>query len=909
MFKRCAFLLLLLAVLLPTAASRFVPVVRSFSPPDYNAALQNWSVTQGANGEIYIGNGAGVLRYDGRWWQLFPLPGNGVARSMYYTRGRLYVGTYENFGYMEPDRFGNLHFVSLWDRLKGYKARNDEIWKIMETPDGRVIFQSFCSWFEFNGREVKAHYSPSFLPLYFFPVHGKTYVQRIDGGFGLLQGTTYTELLTPDRLGNTNVVQALPLKGGSLLLVTEFGGLFRFNGNTVEHQSVEQEERLVKAQANRAVLIPRDSTIVVGTIRDGVFGYNRQGRLLWHYNMQNHLGNNTVLGLFTDRESNVWVALDAGVAVIGTGSAYTLMSESDAPLGTVYDVYEVPQGMYICTNQATWFQSAAGRRSIIGTEGQNWHITRFGNRLIVGNNHGTKVINGTTATLLPGSGASSSTAIRRYMVNDSHDYLVESGYADLRIYRNVNGEWQFQNTVEGFMAPVSQFEIAANGVIWAAHMSRGLYRIELSEDMRRVAKLTFYPSVGKSKEDHFFHVVKINGDIVVAEGNRLYTVDNGRFTPYTALNGRLQGQLVSVTSVSANSFWVATDKGYHFFTAVRGRFVSRVYVPAAFFGLYCGDKTNTVRVFGNHAYFCMYGGVGRLDMRRLTTDTSPTFPLKLTLQTAYYHSADKQKHFLPVDGSEADAYGDVVLRYAWPLFAAQPVRYRFHIKGGGFNQTLEDDAPELVLNTPGYGTCHIVAEVLDRDGKVLSTLATDIHFPRPFYLSFPMLMVYALLLLLTVWIVVKWRTRKVLEQQKKVAAEEQMRQSVQLAEQKRIIAEQERLLLEERLQAQGKEILSLSMSKALAEKGTADDKYWELYQENFDLIHEHFFRRLRETYPSLTPTDLKFCALLRLNLSSKDIARFTGLTVRGVEGARYRLRKKLQLPETVNLAEFFIDFR
>lgn len=82
-----------------------------------------------------------------------------------------------------------------------------------------------------------------------------------------------------------------------------------------------------------------------------------------------------------------------------------------------------------------------------------------------------------------------------------------------------------------------------------------------------------------------------------------------------------------------------------------------------------------------------------------------------------------------------------------------------------------------------------------------------------------------------------------------------------------------------------------------------------IFQNNFDLIHEKFFRNLRERYPSLTATDLRFCALLRLNLSTKDIAQMTNLTIRGVEAARYRLRKKLDIPDGTGLVDFLIDLK
>ena len=93
------------------------------------------------------------------------------------------------------------------------------------------------------------------------------------------------------------------------------------------------------------------------------------------------------------------------------------------------------------------------------------------------------------------------------------------------------------------------------------------------------------------------------------------------------------------------------------------------------------------------------------------------------------------------------------------------------------------------------------------------------------------------------------------------------------------------------------------------ESNVSNLEFWNIYQKNFDLIHDHFFRNLRDRYPALTASDLKFCALLRLNLSTKDIAKFTNLTIRGVEAARYRLRKKFGLNEKDSLIEFLIDFK
>jgi DNA-binding CsgD family transcriptional regulator len=78
---------------------------------------------------------------------------------------------------------------------------------------------------------------------------------------------------------------------------------------------------------------------------------------------------------------------------------------------------------------------------------------------------------------------------------------------------------------------------------------------------------------------------------------------------------------------------------------------------------------------------------------------------------------------------------------------------------------------------------------------------------------------------------------------------------------------------------------------------------WEQFAFHFDRVHVDFLKQLREKHPELSSTDHKLCAYLRMNLSTKEIAPLMNISVRGVEASRYRLRKKLGLPNDANLAE------
>jgi len=84
------------------------------------------------------------------------------------------------------------------------------------------------------------------------------------------------------------------------------------------------------------------------------------------------------------------------------------------------------------------------------------------------------------------------------------------------------------------------------------------------------------------------------------------------------------------------------------------------------------------------------------------------------------------------------------------------------------------------------------------------------------------------------------------------------------------------------------------------------DDDWEHFAYHFDQVHVDFLKHLRERFPQLSSNDSKLCAYLRMNLSTKEIAPLMNISVRGVEGSRYRLRRKLNLSNDANLTDFIL---
>ncbi|MCX6280444.1 MAG: tetratricopeptide repeat protein [Bacteroidetes bacterium] len=83
---------------------------------------------------------------------------------------------------------------------------------------------------------------------------------------------------------------------------------------------------------------------------------------------------------------------------------------------------------------------------------------------------------------------------------------------------------------------------------------------------------------------------------------------------------------------------------------------------------------------------------------------------------------------------------------------------------------------------------------------------------------------------------------------------------------------------------------------------------WEEFRLYFEEVHQSFDKNLSAAFPSLSPNDKKICALLKLGLSTKEIASITFRELRSVESARNRLRKKLGLDPDVNIQLFLSHF-
>ncbi len=913
-------------------AQTFMPIILHYSSLDYNNGLQNWSCSQDAAGTMYFGNNDGVLAYNGYSWQSAMLPSRGIVRSVFADGDRVYAGGYTDFGYFKRDAFGMLRYHSLWPR--NYRTHDDEIWNIVKDGHGRIWFQSFSAYFCYDGTRVRAFYNKDKKPLWFFSIGGTIYAQVINGALCRLSQNGLVPIARREQFGNDNVMGLHPLGQGKLLVATATHGLYVWDGSNARQLVTTADPLLRHSIINRTIMLS-PHTLVAGTIKGGVLAIDtRSGRCLWHYDKHNGLGNNTVLGLFADRSGNVWTALDNGLSVIHA-SLPIEVARLDG-IGMVYGMAMQGDLIYLATNQAVWQYDPlkASVTQVTGCEGQNWYVERFGGQVLAGNNLGMKNVKGTEAHDA-GMSSMGSTALREYNLFGQRA-IIEATYTTFRIYREVDGHWKCAGDIKGFCAPVREFEIDSRGVIWATHMSKGMYQLELSRDLSRFTSVRYYASLGNGSEQAF-HVMTADSRVVFAYGGALYTYDDiaHRIVPYSGCGKQGNNSAVTAAVVDKNTFWLLNADGYWLMRSTRQQCNAQFLIPGSIFRQETNTYGRAMYVDGRHTYFFLNDALGRYDSARPMPSPAAYKP---SIASATTRNRNNETRHLRTDRADR-VDGNITVNVSFPNYNNDRLTFVYTLRHSGDSTTVISTEPTVTYSNLSYGNYKLHVAICDIAGKRLGVAAYAFAYPTPFYSTIWAWLIYIATLLTLVFFYTRWRTAKAVMRNKKKAERELMQQKMKTLEQERIIAEQQQQLLKNELQMKGKDVASMALdmvamknsmesvreqllegmrngtlssknaSKILQQlKDNDTEMFWSTYHNNFDLIHKNFFRNLHMHFPDLTQNDMKICALLRLNLNTKDIAEFTHLSVRGVEGARYRLRKKLGLPSDKSLNDFLLEF-
>ena len=95
----------------------------------------------------------------------------------------------------------------------------------------------------------------------------------------------------------------------------------------------------------------------------------------------------------------------------------------------------------------------------------------------------------------------------------------------------------------------------------------------------------------------------------------------------------------------------------------------------------------------------------------------------------------------------------------------------------------------------------------------------------------------------------------------------------------------------------------------MIEFDAVDEEMWDQFSKEFMVLHSDFMNQLVQEFGSFTKTEMRLISLMKMNLSSKDIAGILRISDTGLKKARYRLRKKLGLDSKVNLQSYLLTYK
>ena len=896
---------------MPIYSQELLPFVENYSKSNYQGDNQIWNVAQGNDAAMYFANNYYLLRYDGVKWEKYTLPNKTIIRSIMVDGDKIYSGSYKEFGYWYR-KDGKMNYVSISNGNKVFDDNNnEEIWKIFKF-NNKIYFQSFNGIFLFDGKYIK-EIKLSFLISYCFIVDNELLVASVENGVYKMNNG-YAEKVNGWSVLENNVIHAIQKHQNKTYFFTKKNGVYVLENNNLIPWKNPLNNLLKSANINVAQFI-KNNKLIIGTANKGVYILDLKNGSYQNINRNNVLMNNSILSIGQDKENDLWLGLDNGIAHIEVNSPISIFYDSSGDLGSVYSVASTPKGYLMASNHGVFKYEDKKMSLIPNTQGQAWNISKINDKYLVGHSEGTFVYEKGLFTKLNTQNGGWNMA--KSSIDNSY---LQATYSGVILYNNANDLNQ-KTVVKGLIKPIKYVAQNRKNEIWAADNNRGLYRI-------------LYNDSDKPKIENITQRSKINNDFGVKifefRNEILFLIHNSWYT-YNSITNELEENELFNTNFKNVSDIVAIDEN-HFMVLQEGLLYhvyakDNKFIKNSIQEKYYKGKiiNNNLKVFKDKESYLLNLDDGFISLQlKYENKQRPKIKIEAFSNDVLVANKSKIKH-----------NSELRIHAISGIYGATKPDLFYKINASKEFSPINDGL--LVLNNLTSGSHEVT--IYHNDGVHYYKVA---HFQfvvaKAWYFSFWMILVYLIVIGAVLYFYYKWNKMKYIQKLK--LQEEELKHQKKIlemelkAENELNSQEYEKHILELEIQSKSSEVAGKSLSIAKqsemieniqgildsetdfnklkseikkAIKINAVNKHeWETFETNLNQIHNEFSVALSKKYPNLTPKDIKLCIYLKMNLSSKEIAPMMNISFRGVELHRYRLRKKLNLIQEENLSKFLL---
>lgn len=926
-----AYFLLLAIFVSQFTNAQYSHYLNNYTLNEYGAGNQNWDIAKAADGKLFAANNNGLLEFDGLNWNVWEMPNKTTIRSLLVYENKIFVGSYEEFGYFSRNNKGALVYSSLVNSPKKIDvSKDEEYWQIVLFGDA-VIFRSFLNIHIYVEGKITSYNLSSTL-MSCDVVNDKLYVSTLDKGIFVLENNELKPFFYSGKLNNAKIISITAKNDHKFLVNTALRGSFLLENNEITSWETPINSVIKKHQLNKFTQLP-NGNMLFGTIKNGIYITDNYGQILFNINKETGLINNTVLGQYVTKNNELWLGLDNGIAFVDLNTPNYFFNDISGKLGAVYDIIKYKNTIYIGSNTGLYFIDASNKLQFIeGSQGQVWDLEEIDGDLFCGHNNGTYLVKNNTLKLI--SAYTGGWVINK--VPEQKNTYVQGTYAGLVSFKKVNGEWQVKHLGKTTI-PARFLVFEDEHTAWIAHANKGLYRVKFDENYETITELIDYNKKGLWS-DYFVRIYKLKNTIAfrTLKGWQKYETLMDSIIPYNLLNEKITKGGYIISEENDTEMAYKTENSLSFSSLSNES--RNILIPDKYFKkrLITGYE-NVSKINDSIFALNLYDGFMFIDAAKFKVKESLKKPTlsKITINNQPI-ALDTNNISLPFRNNA------IAITVNSPFSKDHSFEYKLsslHLnppwtesKNGVLEfSNLTDGTYNLAIRTLGYNKEK--SPVLTLEFTVLS----------PWYKNTAGFIVYTFILVLISTIIYYFHKRKIKKEQKLLQIMFEETQNKILEERKKenekeiIRLKNESLKNEIKLKSKQLANTAISLVKKnetllhlkdelLSNKTNFNNQYsfkklikqidnsiehedgWELFEYNFNQVHEEFFNQLKASFPSLTHKDLKICAYLRMNMSSKEIAPLLNISIRGVETNRYRLKIKLGIPKEGSLRGFLQNF-
>ena len=486
-------------------------LVNSYKPTEYHSAPQVLSIAQDSNSIFYLGLKTGVLVFDGVRWEVLEVGDEQAVWSLKEERGRIYVGSDRDFGFLEQVDTLAAVFKSL-----APDSSVGRVERIFFDTKGKGYFQSSNQVYTyFDGKTESLNCVSDADEIFFcFLVEDTLYVQLKELGLQKLIGNKLEPIYTGLGLARNKILAHTQYNGKHLLAVDGVGLL---TGKKLDQlspvNSLNFNTNLIHA------LTPSGGNLLaVGTIGEGVYLLDANLNFVKNINANSGLNDQVVNTQFCGADGNLWVGGNYGFNSILVNTSVTAILLKDHGLSSIEDILEYQNNLYLATQSGVYKMTQhAGRVSFVKipvTDNDTYGLLNFDSGL------GKLLMIAANDAIYSWDGE----AVRRYADCGPYGLIADVMDTNRLIIGNYNGlsaiRWNGTSFIdEGYIKGVDldipSMAYDKNGWLYIGTENEGLHQcIPIAEKMELIAQPEF-------KNNHVV-VRNINDSLYVGTENGLY---------------------------------------------------------------------------------------------------------------------------------------------------------------------------------------------------------------------------------------------------------------------------------------------------------------------------------------------------------------------------------------------------